>query len=394
VIREVAQTRSWQPFAGRLLFKGVHHLTPLHQISPQFGFKCFGRPVRVAQPSVRSLHLVLPKALLVEIRAQVVEDHLFGSVKAHAANVGQPDLKTTAKTSHTASLQLRTHLHRKIIRSQPKSLPPMWQKLKEQLPTIVLTAVIVIGGAYWINQRSFTDMATRQQSELLPLRQQNDALKAAADDNRRQIAAIDELLKGAIANRQADMFMTEEEVAKLNQEKVEALAEAIARKVQPYNPLPSTPEEADRMQNEQVDKVSSRMAANIQPILAEMAKDQGLTRESIAQYSQRISNQLGTVLTGELAKNQKLNNNLMETQAAAQDALKLSHEITALYLSTQKDQGLITRLLTLPANIVKDVAHFNIVDKRDKDKVAQALIDRMTAIEDRITEIQAQQPKK
>jgi len=270
----------------------------------------------------------------------------------------------------------------------------MWQKLKEQLPTIVLTAVIVIGGAYWINQRSFTDMATRQQSELLPLRQQNDALKAAADDNRRQIAAIDELLKGAIANRQADMFMTEEEVAKLNQEKVEALAEAIARKVQPYNPLPSTPEEADRMQNEQVDKVSSRMAANIQPILAEMAKDQGLTRESIAQYSQRISNQLGTVLTGELAKNQKLNNNLMETQAAAQDALKLSHEITALYLSTQKDQGLITRLLTLPANIVKDVAHFNIVDKRDKDKVAQALIDRMTAIEDRITEIQAQQPKK
>ena len=100
------------------------------------------------------------------------------------------------------------------------------------------------------------------------------------------------------------------------------------------------------------------------------------------------------VLTSELAKNQQLNNNLMETQAAAQEALKLSHELTALYLSSQKDQGLITRLLTLPANIVKDVAHFNIVDKRDKDKVAQDLIEQMAAIEARLTDVQAQQPKK
>jgi hypothetical protein len=270
----------------------------------------------------------------------------------------------------------------------------MWQKLKEQIPTILLTAIIVVGAAYWIHLQTVANMAASQQKELEPLREQNDALKVASEDNRRQIAAIDTLLKTAITNRQADMFMTEEEVAKLNAEKVDALAEAIAKKVQPYNPLPSTPEEAEQMQNEQVDKVSSRMAEKIQPILAEMSKDQSLTRESIEAYSKRISNQVGSVLTSELAKNQQLNNNLMETQAAAQEALKLSHELTALYLSSQKDQGLITRLLTLPANIVKDVAHFNIVDKRDKDKVAQDLIDQMAVIETRLNEVQAQQPKK
>ncbi|MCB1105692.1 MAG: hypothetical protein H7A44_08860 [Opitutaceae bacterium] len=268
----------------------------------------------------------------------------------------------------------------------------MWQKLKEQFPTILLTVIIVVGAAYWLHLQTISNMAASQQKELEPLREQNDALKAAAEDNRRQIAAVDQLLKDAISKRQADMFMTDEEIAKLNQEKVDALAEAIAKRVQPYNALPSTPEEAEQMQNEQIDKVSSRMADKISPILAEMSKDQNLTRESIEAYSKRISEQVGTVLTSELAKNQQLNNNLMETQAAAQEALKLSHELTALYLSSQKDQGLITRLLTLPANIVKDVAHFNIVDKRDKDKVAQELIEQMAEIEKRLEDVQAQQP--
>jgi hypothetical protein len=162
--------------------------------------------------------------------------------------------------------------------------------------------------------------------------------------------------------------------------------------MQPYNPLPKTPEEAEQMQNEQVDKVSSRMAEKIQPILAEMSKDQNLTRESIAAYSQKISDQVGTVLTSELAKNQQLNNNLQATQAVAQDSLALSHEITALYISSLKDQGLLTRLLTLPANVVKDVAHFNIVEKRDKEKITQDLVNKMSEIEKRLTDIQAQQP--
>ena len=233
----------------------------------------------------------------------------------------------------------------------------------------------------------------RLREALAPLREQNEALKASAEDNRQQIAATNQLLKNAISKREADLFRTDEEIQKLNNERMSALAEAIAKKVQPYNPLPKSPEEAARMQNEQVDKVSSRMADKIKPILDQMANDQHLTRDSIMDYSRKISDQVGVVLTAEMAKNQKLNNNLQQTQATAQDAIALSHEITALYLSSFKDQGLITRLLTLPANVVKDATSLSIVNSSERKKIEASLFDRMNQIEKRLGEIQAQNPK-
>jgi hypothetical protein len=163
--------------------------------------------------------------------------------------------------------------------------------------------------------------------------------------------------------------------------------------VQPYNPLPKSPEEAEKMQNEQVDKVSSRLVLKIQPILTEMANDQNLTRSSIEKYSQRISDQVGVALTSEMARNQKLNNNLMETQAAAADALKLNHELTALYISTFKDQGIVTRLLMLPANVVRDAANLSIITSNDRKKIEQDLVLKEDEIEKRLSDIQAQAPK-
>jgi hypothetical protein len=268
----------------------------------------------------------------------------------------------------------------------------MWQKFKEQIPAVILTALLVIGGAFWLHQQTVNEMAAKQQVELAPLRDANDALKAASEENRKQIEATNKLLRDAISKREADMFRTDEEVQKLNTERMDALAEAIAKKVMPYNPMPRSAEEAEKQQIEQVDKVSSRMTEKIQPILSEMAKDQNLTRDSIAQYSQRISDQVGNVLTAELAKNQQLNNNLQNTQAAAQDALKLSHEITALYLSSFKDQGLITRLLSLPANVVRDAASLSIVNSSDRKKVEEQLVVKMAEIEKRLTALQAQAP--
>lgn len=269
----------------------------------------------------------------------------------------------------------------------------MWQKFTEQLPAVLLTALLVIGGAFWLHQQTVIQMAARQQSELAPLREANDALKAASEENRKQIESTNKLLRDAIAKREADMFRTDEELQKLNTERMNALAEAIAKKVMPFNPLPKSAEEAERQQTEQVDKVSGRMAERIQPILAEMARDQNLTRESITQYSQRISDQIGNVLTAELAKNQQLNNNLQQTQAVAQDALKLSHEITALYLSSFKDQGLITRLLSLPANVVKDAASLSIVTSSDRKKVEEQLVAKMSEIDKRLQQIQAAAPQ-
>ncbi len=272
---------------------------------------------------------------------------------------------------------------------------PMWQKFKEQLPAVVLTAVLIIGAAVWFYQTTVKDMAAKQQAEISALREQTNAeMKASAEETRRHIESVNQLLKDAIAKRQADALMTDEEFAKVNEDKVNKLAEAIAHKIQPYNPLPKTPEEAEKIQNEQVDKVSSRMAEKISPILADMAKDQNLTRESINAYSQRISDQVSGVLTTEMARNQALNNELLTSQAVAHDSMKLSHEITALYLSSFKDQGLITRLLSLPANVVRDAASMSIVNSTDRKKMEERLVSEMNALEKRLQDIDANAPKK
>jgi hypothetical protein len=271
----------------------------------------------------------------------------------------------------------------------------MWQKLKDQLPAVILIAVVVVGAAFLLHLKTVNDMAAREQKDINALREQTNAeLKASAEETRRQIDAVNPLLKDASQKRAADVFMTESEVAKLNAERVTQLAEAIAKKIQPYNPLPKTPEEAERQQNEQVDKVSSRMAERIQPILADMAKDQNLTREQIVAYSQKISDQISNVLTSELAAKQQLNNNLIATDAIARDSLKLSQEVTALYLSSFKDQSLITRLLTLPANVVRDAASLSIVDSTERKKLEERLVNEMNALQKRLADTEAQMPKK
>ena len=271
----------------------------------------------------------------------------------------------------------------------------MWQKLKDQIPAILLTAILILGISFWLNQKSAAELAAKQQKEMADLREQTNAeMKASAEETRRHIESVNQLLKDAISKRAADVFMTEEEVAKLNAEKVDALAEAIAKKVQPYNPLPKSPEEAEKLQNEQVDKVSSRMAEKIQPILAEMSKDQNLTRESINGYSQRISDQITGVLTSEMSRNQELNTQLLASQSVAQDSMRLSHEITALYLSSFKDQGLITRLLSLPANIVRDAANLSIVNSTERKKIEERLVSEMNTLDKRLADIEAAAPKK
>jgi hypothetical protein len=271
----------------------------------------------------------------------------------------------------------------------------MWQKLKEQIPAVVLTAIIVLGAAFWFHLQTVNALASKQQAEINALREQTNAeLKASAEETRRHIESVNQLLKDAIAKRQADVFMTDEEVAKMNAEKVNQLAEAIAQKVMPYGQVPKTPEEAEKLQNEQVDKVGTRLAEKISPILSEMSKDQNLTRESINQYSQRISDQISGVLTAEMARNQQLNNQLVASQTIAQDSLKLSHEITALYLSSFKDQGLITRILTLPANVVRDAASLSIVSSSDRKKMEERLVSEMNSLQKRLDDLQADMPKK
>ena len=275
----------------------------------------------------------------------------------------------------------------------------MWQKLKEQLPAVLATVLLVglvLGGyACYINFKVIPDLNDTRQREISDLKQQHAAeLQASAEQTRRQIEAVNTLLKDAIAKRSADALMTDEEFAKANAAKVDQLASAIVQKIQPFNPLPKTPEEAERLQNEQVDKVSDRLNTRIQPILADIAKDQNLTRESLANYSQKIVDQVGSVLTAELAKNQVLVNNLSQSQAVAQESLALSHEVTALYLSSLKDQGVLTRLLSLPANVIKDASQFSIINSTERKKKEQELVTKMNDIQKRLDDVLAASPKK
>ena len=136
------------------------------------------------------------------------------------------------------------------------------------------------------------------------------------------------------------------------------------------------------------------MAERIQPILADMAKDQNLTREQIVAYSQKISDQISNVLTSELAAKQQLNNSVVATQAVARDSLKLSQEVVALYLSSFKDQSLITRLLTLPANVVRDAANLSIINSSERKQMEERLVGEMNVLQKRLSDIEAQMPKK
>ena len=271
----------------------------------------------------------------------------------------------------------------------------MWQKFKEQVPAVLLTIAVILGIGYWLHQKTLKEMTVSNQQAIDALRDQHAAeLRASTEDLHKQIDDLNKLLKDAIQRRAADALMTDEEFSKVNADKINQLAEAIATKMQPNNPLPKTPEEAEKLQNEQIDKVSTRMADKIQPILAEMAKDQNLTRDSLATYSQKISDQIGSVLTAELSKNQVLNNNLRQTDDVARDSLRLSHEITALYLSSFKDQGLVTRLLSLPANVVRDATSMSFVNSTERRKVEERLVTQMNEIEKRLNDIEAQAPRK
>lgn len=258
-------------------------------------------------------------------------------------------------------------------------------KLKEQAPAIVVTALVMgalLGGyAYYVNAK----VLPAQQRAMDDLRAAHAAaLAESAAETQKQIAAVNQLLKDAIATRANGMFLTEQEAQAAEAAKVAQLAEAVAQKLQPYNPLPKTPEEAEAMQNAQIDKVSGRLSERIQPILGQIANDQNLTRESLDRYAAQISNEVSAVLGGEMARNERLGTQVQLTQSLAQESVALSSELTALYLSSIKDQGVINRLLLLPANIVRDASNFSLLNNEERRAKEADLTKRLRDIQTRL----------
>src|SRR6266542_2587455 len=94
------------------------------------------------------------------------------------------------------------------------------------------------------------------------------------------------------------------------------------------------------------------------------------------------------VLRQSEARNQQLNVGMLAMQAAAQDALQLSHELSALYLESYRDKGILTRLVTLPANLVIDAANLNFV-QGDRAKAERDVRAKIDTIDKRLQEIRS-----
>lgn len=258
-------------------------------------------------------------------------------------------------------------------------------KLKEQVPAILITALIMgafIGGyAYYVNAKVLP--AQRRAMDEMRLAHAADLERSAAE-TRKEIAAVNQLLKDAIAARSGGAFQSEEEARATEAARVAQLAEAVAQKLQPYNPLPRSAEEAEQMQNAQIDKVSGRLSERIQPILGQIANDQNLTRESLDRYAAQISREVTGVLGGEMARNERLGTQVQLTQSLAQESVALSSELTALYLSSIRDQGVINRLLLLPANIVRDASRFQLLNNDERRAKEADLTKRLRDLQARL----------
>ena len=140
----------------------------------------------------------------------------------------------------------------------------MWQKFKEQIPAIIVLAVVIGAVGTWMADR----VTARQEAALAPIREQNEALRAQADASQRQLDATTQLLREAIGRRDSELAGPDSGTVRLSGGQVDALADAVAERVVPALPGPKTAEEMRRMEDEQADRISSRIADRVGPALA------------------------------------------------------------------------------------------------------------------------------
>jgi hypothetical protein len=263
--------------------------------------------------------------------------------------------------------------------------------VKSAIPVAVISAVLValffVGYSFWFKEQVFKPFAERQQSDLESLRSDYQTqMQKVADNIMARVDQTNKTLDAAIAAKNTDLFLSEEENRKLETAKIGALADAIMGRL---NAVIPTPEDQDRGYT----TVSERVADRLNPILSEIARTGNLTRSDVEFYSSQISGMVDGLLRDEMAEKQRLNNNLMVTQAVAQDSLRLSQEMSALYLSSLKDEGVLSRILSLPVRVVLDVSTLSIVGSSDRKKVEERLFNDLNALERRLTEVQGNMPR-
>jgi len=261
----------------------------------------------------------------------------------------------------------------------------MWQKLKDQLPAVVLTLVVIGGIAYWLHTKTVAEMSAAQTAELSALRAETNAqLQSAANATRTQINDLNRMLSRAIEQRQSELFFNEQEMAAANHARIDRIATALAAKIQPFDTFPQSPEDAERRELAQINRVSDRLTESIQPLLADLSEDNEASREALEKISAEISEQLSGVLTSELARNHLLSDRLVESHAVARDTMILAQEFGTLYVGSKETDGILNRLLALPANMVKDVSKGSIITSAERKKIEDDLAARMAELQARL----------
>jgi uncharacterized protein YneF (UPF0154 family) len=249
----------------------------------------------------------------------------------------------------------------------------MWRKFSESILTIIVTVVLIgiIAGIF------ISRAVNQEQAALEPLREQNEALRAQIDETRRQSEAATQLLREAVAKREGEVFRPEEEIQRLNTTRMDALANAIAKKVAPELPAPKSADELAQEQDQEVQKIATATAEKLAPTFHSIGQTQReqASRE-IAQYRDKLD---------------AANASLARTQAVADQALDLTRQLSKDYLQTYSEKGGLVRIFSLPGLLIQDVAKGNVINgNRDARREQQDLDAKINQIEQRLNQIRAE----
>lgn len=248
-----------------------------------------------------------------------------------------------------------------------------------------ITFTLCLGAGFILIEHLQREASEQRALELETLRiQSSEEFRMMADRLLITVESTDRKISEAMRGTDDTLFLNDEEQQSFEEERIEALAEAVTNRLA----MVATGDATNSEVNQVVDRVSER----INPILNEISQTGTLTRSDIQLYTHRISEQITTVLRDEIEAKQQLNNNLLTSTGIARDSLALSGEMAALYVSSLKDEGMVSRLLMLPVNLVQDAASLSIIGSSDRKKAEERIFSEMDALQNRLSEVEEAMP--
>lgn len=248
-----------------------------------------------------------------------------------------------------------------------------------------ITFTLCLGAGFILIEHLQREASEQRALELETLRiQSSEEFRMMADRLLITVESTDRKISEAMRGTDDTLFLNDEEQQSFEEERIEALAEAVTNRLA----MVATGDATNSEVNQVVDRVSER----INPILNEISQTGTLTRSDIQLYTHRISEQITTVLRDEIEAKQQLNNNLLTSTGIARDSLALSGEMAALYVSSLKDEGMVSRLLMLPVNLVQDAASLSIIGSSDRKKAEERIFSEMDALQNRLSDVEEAMP--